>query len=137
MNNAGTGNLDIGFWFIFWMMLPISLAFLQHFMWAIVNLVPVPETKTIEVEVPVERIVYRDRVITPKTKNKVPERSTPEPTPEPTPVTSPLVISETISGLSRLGFSKKDAKAFTEQVASSRVYPDTESLLTDCLSQLK
>ena len=133
MNNAGTGNLDIGFWFIFWVMLPISLAFLQHFMWAIVNLVPVPETKTIEVQVPVERIVYRDRVITPKTKNKVPERSIPEPT----PVTSPLVISETISGLSKLGLSKKDAKTLAEQVASSRVYPDTESLLTDCLSQLK
>lgn len=137
MNNAGTGNLDIGFWFIFWMMLPISMAFLQQFMWAIVNLVPVPETKTREVKVPVERIVYRDRVITPRTKNKAPERSTPEPTPEPTPVTSPLVISEAVSGLTKLGFSKKDAKTFTKQVASSRVYLDAESLLTDCLSQLK
>ena len=133
MNNAGTGNAEVGFWFFFWICLPIVLAFLSRIT---ANIASCFETREVFVpqvpEVPEVRVVYeyKDR---PKKQAKV-KKPVDIPPPE---GTSPFIISQGTSGLNGLGFSKKDAKGLVMSVCEGSVYTDVENLLNDCLSRLK
>ena len=153
---VNTGTYDGGtimFWIILCLVAPIALTMLASIMGSVAACFEafMPLFKMIQIKIPVqtvqrekivyrdrEKIVYRDRVKPQKTTaSAVPIVSTPPPLPTvSTPTTDSQIISEATKALKGLGFGANDIKRAIKDLCSSKVYPDTESLLGDCLGQL-
>jgi hypothetical protein len=144
---VNTGTYDggtIAFWITVCFVTPIALALLVRIMWGVVACVEafVPLLEMIQIQRPVqtvqrEKIVYRDREKIVYRDRVKPQKTTASATPiVSTPVTDSQIISETTNALKGLGFGANDIKRAIKDLCSSKVYPDTESLLGDCLGQL-
>jgi|TARA_R110002167_G_scaffold164600_3_gene361550 hypothetical protein len=153
---VNTGTYDGGtimFWIVLCLMAPIALTMLASVMGAVVGcfeaftplleaiLIASKQVSTQREKVVYrdrEKIVYRDRVKPQKTTaSTTPIVSTPPPLPTiSTPATDSQIISEATKALKVLGFGANDIKRAIKDLCSSKVYPDAESLLGDCLRQL-
>jgi hypothetical protein len=137
MQNTGTFDGTIGFWVLFCFMAPIALAFLSRALWAIAACFP--EVK--EVPVVVEKIVYRSAPAAPAAptapKQRRHTRAAPSREDEAESATDPQIMADTIGCLKKLGFRVTEAKKMVKDLCASKAYLDAESLLNDCLEQLK
>jgi hypothetical protein len=132
MTNSGSPvDLSVGFYCIILFMLPIVLTFAGGVFWAIAACIP--------------DVVYIEKKSVAESLPPIPTNNTPKPQITPVQVspvvqknttTSNEVISETIVTLKNLGYSLKDAKGIVSQLASQRLYTDSEDLLKDCLSSI-
>jgi len=136
MPNAGTFDGTISFWVIVCFTLPFAFALFGRMMWAVVACLEavIPQVQEVQVEKIVyrdrEKIVYRDRVKTPKaTVSAVADT--------PTFTTDLQIISDTVDALKGLGFRATDIKGVIKDLCVSKSYSNAESLLNDCLKQLK
>ena len=133
MQNTGTFDGTIGFWVLFCFMAPIALAFLSRALWAVAACFP--EVKRVEVPVVVEKIVYRPAPAAPKQRRHTRTPSSREDEVE--SATDPQIMADTIGCLKKLGFRVTEAKKMVKDLCASKAYLDAESLLNDCLEQLK
>ena len=153
---VNTGTYDGGtimFWIVLCFMVPIALTMLASIMGAVVGcfeaFTPLFEAIVIaskQVSSQREKIVYRDRekiVYRDRVKPQKTTASTAPIVPAPpsppiisTPTTDSQIISDATEALKIFGFGANDIKRAIKDLCSSKVYPDAESLLGDCLRQL-
>ena len=144
---VNTGTYDGGtimFWIVLCLMAPIALTMLASVMGAVVGcfeaFTPLLEAILIaskQVSTQREKIVYRDREKIVYRDRVKPQKTTASTAPiVSTPTTDSQIISEATKALKVLGFGANDIKRAIKDLCSSKVYPDAESLLGDCLRQL-
>ena len=144
---VNTGTYDGGtimFWIVLCLMAPIALTMLASVMGAVVGcfeaFTPLLEAILIaskQASVQREKIVYRDREKIVYRDRVKPQKTTASTAPiVSTPTTDSQIISEATKALKVLGFGANDIKRAIKDLCSSKVYPDAESLLGDCLRQL-
>ena len=144
---VNTGTYDGGtimFWIVLCLMAPIALTMLASVMGAVVGcfeaFTPLLEAILIaskQVSTQREKVVYRDREKIVYRDRVKPQKTTASTAPiVSTPTTDSQIISEATKALKVLGFGANDIKRAIKDLCSSKVYPDTESLLGDCLGQL-
>ena len=149
---------SLTFWLFVCLFAPIVFGFLCSIMWAVVALfdtlgIPImlgvltsmaksgtiPRQQRTVAQPKIiykDRIVYRDKVVyrdRPVKKTK----PSPKKQPQTQPQTDPNIVKEVIAGLKSLGFSASDAKKTIADLCSQKVYTNSESLLTDCISHVK
>lgn len=144
---VNTGTYDGGtimFWIVLCLMAPIALTMLASVMGAVVGcfeaFTPLLEAILIaskQVSTQREKVVYRDREKIVYRDRVKPQKTTASTAPiVSTPTTDSQIISEATKALKVLGFGANDIKRAIKDLCSSKVYPDAESLLGDCLRQL-
>tara|TARA_R110002110_G_scaffold22630_1_gene87530 strand:- start:137 stop:580 length:444 start_codon:yes stop_codon:yes gene_type:complete len=144
---VNTGTYDGGtimFWIILCLAAPIVVTMLASIMGAVAacfeTFIPLFEAILIagkQASVQREKIVYRDREKIVYRDRVKPQKTTASTAPiVSTPTTDSQIISEATKALKVLGFGANDIKRAIKDLCSSKVYPDTESLLGDCLGQL-
>ena len=142
MTNAGTFDGTIGFWVVLCLMLPIAFALLARVVWGLVACVEAVMPLTQKILIQPQKIVYRDREkVVYQERPKPTKRKSPKPTKttasETTITTDSQIITDATDALKVLGFNATDIKRAIKNLCTAKDYSDTESLLSDCLRELK
>ena len=158
MQNTGTWNSDEAIFYFLVVISPICLYFFAGFVQAVINMMPdSPEPEISFTTLVGEKEAWqavKDRCLEDAINGDYRARDwltkncygstpfTPETKPKPKPktqpkkqeTTSPEVVDETIAGLVGLGYKKAEARRLVNKLAVSKLYKNSEVLLTEIIS---
>ena len=131
MNNAGTyGDVT---WIIWAIVLPYIIWFLGDI---ICKLYAISPSKTVYVDRPVVKTVYRSRYVTVPQSPKPQKATTVAPTKKEPVVVDVSMVNEAVAGLTNLGVKRSEARKMVNTLCQKKKYSSVEDLLADCFSKL-
>ena len=131
MENTGTyGDIT---WIIWMGVLPYIMWVLGDFICKIYDIMP---SKTVYVDRPVVKTVYRSRVVTVPQSPKPQKATTVAPTKKEPVAVDVSMVNEAVAGLANLGVKKSEARKMVNTLCQKKKYSSVEDLLADCFSKL-
>tara|TARA_Y100000385_G_C13045168_1_gene617134 strand:- start:109 stop:549 length:441 start_codon:yes stop_codon:yes gene_type:complete len=146
MQNTGTWNSDEAIFYIILVIFPIAAFFfvgiftsiITAFAPIIVAMINIGNNESVTKEEDFssfELSIQTSNEKTPTEKPKKPQKQTAIP-PEAVDTTETCVIDEVILGLVGLGYKKTDARRIANKAAVSKVYKNSQDLLTEIISSM-